>query len=90
MNKTELVAYLMEEAGLTKAQASAAVDAFIDGVTKALKEGAKVTLPGFGVFSIRERAARDGINPLTKEKIRIKASKNIGFKASKNLKDALN
>ncbi|MDR1781570.1 MAG: HU family DNA-binding protein [Bacilli bacterium] len=90
MNKTELIAYLMNEANLTKVQATAAVDAFIEGVVSTLKKGDKVTIPGFGVFSVKERAARDGINPLTKEKIKIKASKSAGFKPSKTLKDALN
>ncbi|MDR3215620.1 MAG: HU family DNA-binding protein [Bacilli bacterium] len=90
MNKTELVTYLMENAGLTKAQAQAAVDAFIGGVMDALKKGDKVTIPGFGVFSVRERAAREGINPLTKAKIQIKATKSAGFKASKTFKDLLN
>ena len=69
MSKTELVEFVAEHAGLSKAEASRAVDAFVEGVTVGLKEKGKVALVGFGTFSAKERAGRDGINPLTKEPI---------------------
>ncbi|MCQ2478442.1 MAG: HU family DNA-binding protein [Clostridia bacterium] len=89
MNKTELVAAVAEKADLSKKDAEKAVGAFVDSITKALKKGDKVQLVGFGTFEVRKRAARNGINPLTKKPIKIAASKNPVFKAGKALKDAI-
>ena len=90
MNKTELVEAIANEAGISKANADAAVKAFVDVVTKELKKDEKVTLVGFGTFEVGKRAARTGRNPLTGEEIKIKASKAPKFKAGKALKDAIN
>lgn len=90
MNKTELVDAVAESAELSKADASRAVDAVIGSITDALKSGDKVSLVGFGVFSVRERAARQGRNPKTGQTIHIPAGKTPGFKAGKALKDAVN
>ncbi|KFN40975.1 HU family DNA-binding protein [Arenimonas oryziterrae] len=90
MNKGELVAAIGDESELTKADAGRAVDAFIEVIKKALKKGDDVTIVGFGTFSVRKRAARQGRNPQTGETIKIKASKNPAFKAGKALKDAVN
>jgi len=81
MNKAELIAQLAEDAGITKVQANAALDSFVDTVTKTLKKGDKVTLVGFGTFSVSKRAARTGRNPQTGEAIKIKAKKVARFKA---------
>ncbi len=89
MNKSELVASVAEKAGLSKKDSEKAVAAFIDSVVETLKAGEKVQLIGFGNFEIRERAARTGINPRTKEEIKIAASKNPVFKAGKAFKDAV-
>ncbi len=89
MNKSDFVAAVADATELTKSDAGRAVDAFIDTVTKALKKGDTVTLVGFGTFSVRKRAARQGRNPQTGETIKIKASKTPAFKAGKGLKDAL-
>lgn len=89
MNKTELVAKIAEKAGISKKDADAAVVAFVDTVVEAMKADDKISLVGFGTFSVKERAARTGINPLTKEKISIPASKAPAFKAGKAFKDAL-
>jgi DNA-binding protein HU-beta len=85
MNKAELISTLAEEAGITKTQANTALDAFIGAVTKTLKKGDKVTLVGFGTFSVSKRAARNGRNPQTGETIKIKARKVARFKAGKEL-----
>lgn len=90
MNKTELVAAVAAKAELSKKDAEAAVAAVVDSITDALVAGDKVALVGFGTFEVRERAARDGINPLTKQPIKIAASKAPAFKAGKALKDAVN
>ncbi|MBS9781402.1 MAG: HU family DNA-binding protein [Gammaproteobacteria bacterium] len=89
MNKTELVEAVAKSAGLSKADAGKAVDAFVDSVTNALVKGDKVTLIGFGTFETRKRAARTGRNPRTGEEIKIAASKTPAFKAGKKLKDAV-
>lgn len=89
MNKTELVAAVADKAELSKKDAEKAVAAVLDTVTAALKKGDKVALVGFGTFEVRKRAARNGINPLTKKPIKIAASKNPVFKAGKALKDAV-
>lgn len=85
MNKTELVAAIAEKAGLTKVDAHKALDAFIDATVETMKKGDKVTIPGFGTFSVTERAARQGINPQTKKKIKIAAKKSGKFKMSKSI-----
>ena len=90
MNKTELVAAIAQEAGLTKKDAEAALKAFIDTVEGELKKGEKVSLVGFGTFEVSERAARTGRNPQTKETIEIAACKAPKFKAGKAFKDAIN
>ena len=90
MNKAEFVSSVAEKTDLSKAAAAAAVDAVIETITKALKKGDTVTLVGFGTFSVRKRAARQGRNPQTGATIKIKASKNPGIKAGKALKDAVN
>lgn len=90
MSKTELVEFIANEAGLTKADAGRAVDAFVAGVTEGLKKEGKVALVGFGTFSAKKRAAREGINPSTKETIKIPAKTVASFKAGSKLKDALN
>ena len=81
MNKTELVAAVAEQAGLSKKDAEAAVKAFTDVVAEALKAGDKIQLVGFGTFEVSERAAREGRNPRTGETMIIEASKTPKFKA---------
>lgn len=90
MNKAEFTSAVADGAGLSKADAGRAVDAVIEVVKKALKKGETITLVGFGTFSVRKRAARQGRNPQTGAAIKIKASKNPAFKAGKALKDAVN
>ncbi|MEP6700912.1 MAG: HU family DNA-binding protein [Bacteroidota bacterium] len=85
MNKAELIAKLSDDAGITKTQANASLDSFVEAVTKTLKGGGKVTLVGFGTFSVSKRAARNGRNPQTGEVIKIKARKVAKFKAGKEL-----
>ena len=84
MNKAELIAQIAEDAGVTKTQANAALDSFVGAVTKTLKKGDKVTLVGFGTFSVSKRAARTGRNPQTGEVIKIKARRVPKFKAGKD------
>ena len=90
MNKTELVAAIAENAELSKKDSEKALKAVIDVVTNELKKGEKIQLVGFGTFEVIERAAREGRNPLTGDKMQIKASKAPKFKAGKALKDAVN
>ena len=90
MNRTELVAAMADQAGLSKKDAEAALKAFIDVVADELKKGGKVQLVGFGTFEVSERAAREGRNPQTGETMVIKASKTPKFKAGKALKDMMN
>ena len=90
MNKAELIAAVAENAELTKKDAEKAVKAFIDVVTDELKKGEKVQVVGFGTFEVAERAAREGRNPKTGEKMPIAASKTPKFKAGKALKDQVN
>jgi DNA-binding protein HU-beta len=85
MNKAELIAKIADDAGITKTQANASVDSFVEAVTKTLKSGNKVTLVGFGTFSVSKRAARNGRNPQTGAVIKIKAKKVAKFKAGKEL-----
>ena len=90
MTKAEIVEKMANEAGITKAAAQTALEAFIDGVTKALKKkDGKVTLVGFGTFKKVRRKARKGRNPQTGEAIKIKAHNAVTFKAGKKLKGAV-
>jgi len=90
MTKAELVEKMAKDAGISKAAASAALNAFTDGVAKALKKkDGKVTLVGFGTFAKVHRKARKGRNPQTGEAITIKASNSVKFKAGKQLKDSI-
>ena len=90
MNKNELVDAIAEEADLSKASAGRALDAAINAITGALTKQDTVSLVGFGTFSVKPRAAREGRNPRSGETIQIKASNAPGFKAGKALKDAVN
>ena len=90
MNKGDLIEAVANEAGLSKADATRAVDAALNAITEALKAGNQVSLVGFGTFVVKKRAARQGRNPRTGETIEISASKVPGFKAGKALKDAVN
>lgn len=90
MNKNDLVALVADAASLTKTDATKAVEAVFDGIIDSLKKGDEVRLVGFGTFAVAERAASEGRNPRTGEKIAIPASKQPKFKPGKNLKDALN
>ncbi|MDG2060404.1 MAG: HU family DNA-binding protein [SAR86 cluster bacterium] len=90
MNKAELTDAVAAKTDLTKADASRAIDATIDAISGALSSGDNVALVGFGTFSVRHRAARQGRNPQTGATIQIQASKSAGFKAGKALKDKLN
>ena len=89
MNKTELIAAVAEKSGLSKKDSEKAVSAVLDAVTEALVAGDKVQLVGFGTFDVKERAARVGSNPKTKEEIQIPASRVASFKVGKALKDAV-
>ena len=90
MNKNDLVAKVAEAANMSKTDASDAIEATLDSITEALKAGDEVRLVGFGTFSVTHRAASEGRNPRTGEKIQIPPSKNPKFKAGKPLKDAVN
>jgi DNA-binding protein HU-beta len=90
MNKADLIDEIADSADLSKASAGRALDAAIDTITKAMKKGDSVTIVGFGTFSVRKRAARNGRNPRTGETIKINAAKVPAFKPGKALKDALN
>lgn len=90
MNKTELVNSIASKSGLSKKNSEAALNAFIASVEEALKSGDKVVLVGFGTFEVKNRSARKGRNPQTKEEITIPASKAPVFKAGKGLKDIVN
>ena len=89
MNKSELVEAVAKASDLSKATAGKAVDAVLSSITEALKSDDRVTLIGFGTFSVRKRAARQGRDPRTGQPIQIKASKLPDFKAGKGLKDAV-
>lgn len=89
MTKNELVAAIAESSGATKKDSEAMLAAFIEAVTRALSEGDTVQLVGFGTFEVRERGARKGRNPRTKEEIEIPAGRAPAFKAGKALKDAV-
>ena len=90
MSKTELVAYMANEAGLTKADATRALDAMMKGVITGLKKSKKVTLTGFVTFTAKKKAAKMGRNPKTGAPVKIPARVAVGIKAGSKLKDALN
>lgn len=90
MNKGELVAKIAEDAGLTKKDAGAALDAAIAAISDSLAKGENVSLIGFGTFAVKTRGAREARNPRTGENIKIKASKVPAFRAGKALKDKVN
>jgi DNA-binding protein HU-beta len=89
MTKEELVTKAAEEADITKAQASKVLKSILNGIEKALKKGDKVSLVGFGTFSVSKRAAREGRNPATGKPIKIPAARVPKFKAGKKLKESV-
>ena len=90
MTKTDLIAAIAENAGLSKKDATAALNAALSAVEGALATGDKVQLPGFGTLEVKARAARTGKNPRTGEAVAIPASKSVGFKCGKSLKEKVN
>ena len=90
MNKSDLIDNIAKKSGLTKAQSTDALNAFIATIGEAMQANDSVSLVGFGTFSVKERQARVGRNPQTKEEIQIPASKVPSFKAGKSLKDMVN
>jgi len=90
MKKPELAAAIAEKAGVTKEKAGEIINAITDEITNAMAKNDPVTLIGFGTFSVRERSARTGKNPQTGATIQIPASKSVGFKPGKSLKDSVN
>ena len=90
MGKQDLVDFIAAKTGLTKADATRALEATLEGVTQGLKKEGRVALVGFGTFSAKKRAAREGINPLTKAPLKIPAKKVASFKAGSKLKEAIN
>jgi DNA-binding protein HU-beta len=90
MNKAELVLAVAEKAEVSKRDAEAVVDAVVEEIEKALVKGENVKISGFGIFEKKQRAAREGTNPATQQKIKIPASNGVAFKASKALKEKLN
>lgn len=90
MNKTELIDHIANDADISKASATRALDAALDAITAALKAGGSVSLVGFGTFEVGQRAARAGRNPRTGESIKIEEAKVPKFRAGKAFKDAVN
>lgn len=90
MTKKELIEKVAVDAEITKKAAELAVDSVLNGIETSLVEEGKITFVGFGTFEVRERAAREGRNPKTGETMTIAASKGVGFKAGKKLKEKLN
>lgn len=90
MNKVDLINYISEQTELSKADATRALEAMIDGITTGLQQNGEVKLVGFGTFMVSQSAARTGRNPRTGEEIKIAASKSPKFKAGKQLKDSVN
>ena len=89
MTKTDLIAQVAANTEMSKKNAELAVNAAFDALANALTEGEKISISGFGTFEVRERAERQGTNPRTREPITIAASRSIGFKPGKALKDSL-
>ena len=90
MNKADLVQSIAKKTGFSKKDAETALNSFVESVEESLSKGEKVTLVGFGTFEVKERAARTGVNPQTKAKIKIAASKAPAFRAGKDLKEKVN
>lgn len=88
--KGDVINAIAEQAGISKKEASAAFDAFVSYVSESCTRGERCAIPGLGSFSVSQRKAREGRNPRTNEKITIPASKNVRFKAGKDLKEAVN
>jgi DNA-binding protein HU-beta len=88
--KGDVITAIAEQAGISKKEASAAFDAFVGYVSDSCQRGERCAIPGLGSFSVSARKAREGRNPRTNEKITIPASKNVRFKAGKDLRDAVN
>jgi DNA-binding protein HU-beta len=90
MTKAELVAKVAEKAGLKKIEAERTVNAVVEVLEEAFKKGERVAVPGLGVFNVKERKARKGVNPKTGKEIKIPAKKTVVFRAAKSLKVTLN
>ena len=90
MNKGELIDKVSSDVGLSKAQADRAIDSVLGGITDCLRKGEKVTLVGFGTFSVSQRRSRRGRNPQTNELIKIPATKSVRFASGKKLKEVVN
>lgn len=90
MNKNDLVGAVADSSGMSKADAARAVDSVFEAIEGSLKQGTEVRLVGFGTFSVTRRAASEGRNPRTGEKIQIPAQNQVKFKVGKGLKDAVN
>jgi len=90
MNKAEIIEIIAEKANVTKVQANAVVNSFVKTISESLKDGGKVTLVGFGVFSVTTRSSRNSRNPRTGEAIKIDEKKVAKFKAEKELSDSIN
>jgi DNA-binding protein HU-beta len=88
--KGDVINAIAEQAGISKKEATAAFDAFVDYISSTCQSGERCAVPGLGSFSVSQRKAREGRNPRTNEKITIPASKNVRFKAGKDLRDAIN
>ena len=87
--KGDVITAIAEQAGISKKEAAAAFDAFVGYVSDSCQRGERCSIPGLGSFSVTQRKAREGRNPRTKEKITIPASRNVRFKAGKDLKDSV-
>jgi DNA-binding protein HU-beta len=88
--KADVINAIAEQAGITKKEATAAFDAFVNYISDTCQSGDRCAIPGLGSFSVTQRAAREGLNPRTRERITIPASKNVRFKAGKDLRELLN
>ena len=88
--KGDVINAIAEQAGISKKEATAAFDAFVNYISETCQSGERCSIPGLGSFSVTQRKAREGRNPRTKEKITIPASRNVRFKAGKDLKDSVN
>jgi DNA-binding protein HU-beta len=89
MQKTDFVKSVADRANVSQKEAKQVIDAALDIITESLKGGEKVTLTGFGTFEVRQRQEREGVNPQTRQKIKIAATKTPGFSASSTLKEAV-
>ncbi|HEX3069566.1 MAG TPA: HU family DNA-binding protein [Thermoanaerobaculia bacterium] len=88
--KGDVINEIAEQAGISKKEAAAAFDAFVNHISNSCQRGDRCAIPGLGSFAVSQRKAREGRNPRTNEKIMIPASKNIRFKAGKDLREAVN